>query len=227
MEDGLEGGEVLLLDTFGDALTVVNAARLSFEAEHVALTPQDHNLLAYLWKNEHTSPFRHVMLRFKIKWPEFVARQAYKHVIGIEATSGSAFKDQSWSEVSRRYRPVNGLWAPTVFRKQSSTAKQGSDGVCDEETRANASAAWKTANAATLNAYAELLELGVSREQARAVLPISQFTEVVWTLSLQAAWHFIALRDAPHAQPEIAVYAQKMREVIQERFPVLFHAMSG
>ena len=224
--DPMEGGSCTLLETFGDALTVVNAARLSFDTQHTALDTQDRKLLRFLWKHQHTSPFRHVMLRFQIVWPEFVARQAYKHCVGIEATSGTMpTKDTAWSEVSRRYRPVVQYWEPTTFRKQSATAKQGSDGVCDEETQTKAMQAYQTAHSACKEAYQTLLELGVAREQARAVLPISQMTTVCWTMSLQAAMHFIALRSKPDAQPEIAVYAEAMERQIWARFPELAKAM--
>jgi len=79
----LDKGFVELIESFGDELTIVNAARVSFGASKTQLDKKDQRLLKYLYKHKHMSPFRHVMFRFRIKAPEFVMRQAYKHVVGI------------------------------------------------------------------------------------------------------------------------------------------------
>ena len=79
----LDKGYVQLIETFGDELTIVNAARVSFGAEKKSLSEGDIKLMRYLYREKHMSPFRHLMFRFKIKAPEFVMRQLYKHVVGI------------------------------------------------------------------------------------------------------------------------------------------------
>ena len=83
----LDKGSLELLETFGNELTIVNAARVSFGVTKDTLDQKDIKLIKYLYKHKHFSPFRHVMFRFHIKAPEFVMRQWYKHVVGAETTS--------------------------------------------------------------------------------------------------------------------------------------------
>ena len=125
----LDAGFVKLIDTFGDELTIVNAARVSFGVQKTELSKSDIGLIRYLYRHKHYSPFRHLMFRFHIKAPEVVMRQLYKHVVGIEATSDSAVKDHAWNEISGRYKPVVDYYYPTVWRKQSSDSKQASMGL--------------------------------------------------------------------------------------------------
>jgi len=99
----LDKGSVELLGMFGDELTIVNAARVSFGAAKSELDKKDVRLIKYLYKHKHMSPFRHLMFRFRIKAPEFVMRQFYKHVIGCETTSSDSTKDHAWNEISGRY----------------------------------------------------------------------------------------------------------------------------
>ena len=89
----LDKGSVELLGMFGDELTIVNAARVSFGAAKSELDKKDIRLIKYLYKHKHMSPFRHLMFRFRIKAPEFVMRQFYKHVIGCETTSNDSTKE--------------------------------------------------------------------------------------------------------------------------------------
>lgn len=165
------------------------------------------------------------MLRFRIKAPELVMRQLYKHVVGIECTSSSSTKDHAWSEISGRYRPVESFWTPTTFRQQSKHAKQGSDGTLTDASEAKAE--YRRAVDTAVECYERLLELGVAKEQARAALPLAQFTTVVWTASLQAALHFIALRDHDHAQLEIRRYAVAMKRLLSRRYPRLMSCVEA
>lgn len=226
IEDGnnvkvLDKGYVKLLDTFGDELTIVNAARVSFGVEKFELSKQDIGLIRYLHRNKHFSPFRHLMFRFHIKAPEVVMRQLYKHVVGIEATAADPTKDHAWNEISGRYKPVQDYYYPEVWRKQSASSKQASDGVVDDNTNEEICDIFKQHMEHTIQLYNDLLARGVAREQARLVLPLNQYTEVIWTASAQAILNFIWLRDEETAQIEIQQYAQAIRELLRWRFPTL------
>ncbi len=72
-----------------------------------------------------------------------------------------------------------------------------------------------------INAYEELLELGVAKEQARILLPLNQYTHVIWTASAQSVLNFIELRDHEHSQLEIREYAIAMKNMLKEKFPNL------
>ena len=216
----LDKGYIDFLGQFGDELTIVNAARVSFGNWHEKWDKRDAGLLRYLWRNKHMSPFRHVIIRMRIHAPEVVMRQLYKHVVGIEATGGeSSLKDSAWNEISGRYKEVQEYYYPSEFRAQSSDNKQASDGLVeDQEVARNL---YDKLHEMAEYTYVTLLELGVAREQARMVLPLSQYTTVIWTCSLQAVLNFISLRDHDHAQMEIREYAKVMREYVNDNFPTL------
>ena len=104
--DVLDKGHIELVDTLGDDLTPVNAARVSFGGRSDEFTTKDKRLSKFLIKHKHFSPFRHQHIMVIVKAPEFVLRQWYKHVVGIETTSSSVTKDHAWNEISGRYIPV-------------------------------------------------------------------------------------------------------------------------
>jgi len=217
----LDKGSVELIDIFGDELTIVNAARVSFGSKHTELDSRDKKLLAYLYKHKHMSPFRHLVFRFRIKAPEFVMRQAYKHVVGIEATSNDSTKDHAWNEISGRYKPVEEYYIPDNWRQQSKTSKQASCGSLPEEVQKRAGELFAQITAKTHEAYQELLDMGVAKEQARVILPLNQYTEVIWTCSAQAILNFIELRDEPFSQWEIREYAKVFKDILKQKVPIL------
>lgn len=218
----LDTGYIDLIETFGDELTVANAARVSFGVQHSQLTEGDKKLLNYLYQNKHMSPFRHVMLRFKIRAPEFIMRQMYKHIVGIEATSTYPTQLHSWNEISGRYKPYDEFYVPKVWRSQSEDNKQASAGPVPEELQNTCSSIFEDAMHNIKSGYQMLLDAGVAREQARILLPLNVYTETIWTCSLQALMNFIELRDETHAQWEIQEYARVFRHIIRARFPVIY-----
>lgn len=216
----LDKGYIDFLEQFGDELTIVNAARVSFDNYHDEWQNKDAGLLKYLWKNKHMSPFRHVIIRMRIHAPEVVMRQLYKHVVGIEATAASAVtKDHSWNELSGRYKQVQEYHVPDVWRAQSSDNKQASEGEIKHQELANNK--YRETLDRVIECYNVLLAMGVAKEQARMILPLSQYTTVIWTASLQAIVNFVQLRDHQHAQTEIREYAKVMRQYILDNFPTL------
>lgn len=215
--------EIQVVDKLGQDLTIVNAARISFQTLHDTLTPGDVKLCEYLAAEKHFSPFRHVSLQFRIKAPEFVMRQLFKHVVGIEATSVHPTKDAPWNEMSGRYKVYKEIYIPSVFYQQHPTAKQCSAG--EHENSENMKQIFETGVKHALNAYNQLILNGVSREQARIMLPLGIMTEVVWTASLQAILNFVQLRDSAHAQLEIRELAQAMKELTIKEFPVTFKTL--
>lgn len=212
------------MDQLGTDLTVVNAARISYGNEHKELTDQDVRLMKYLANHRHYSPFRHCMLQVRIRAPEFVMRQLYKHVVGIEATSTHPVKDHAWNEISGRYRPYTEVYAPKSFHAQHTTARQCSGDVHPEHKQVEQ--AFLRTIETSMTTYHQLLEQGVAREQARMLLPMSLVTEVVWTASLQAVHHFVQLRHHADAQYEIRALAERLREIAVTAFPHAYQALN-
>jgi len=213
----LDKGFIEVIDKLGTDLTVVNSARVSFGKRKTKFSEGDRILVRFLAENKHFSPFRHLIVQFHIKSPEFVMRQWYKHVVGIETSSSYPTKDHAWNEISGRYVPVNDFYNPPFWRAQSSDNKQASEGTIENQDKANE--IFSDAMSTLLDSYGKLLELGVAKEQARILLPLNQYTEIYWTASFQAIMNFIDLRDETHAQWEIREYAIAMKDLMLELFP--------
>ena len=212
-------GYIELVDTLGDDLTPVNAARVSFGGRSDKFTEKDKRLSKFLIKHKHFSPFRHQHVMLIIKAPEFVLRQWYKHVVGIETTSTHATKDHAWNEISGRYVEVEDFYYPDVWRKQSEDNKQASEGELDDLQQKRMSLVYETYMTQVEMAYETMISSGVAKEQARIVLPLSQYTQVWWTASFQSVMNFIELRDEPTAQVEIQEYARALKEIMLDAFP--------
>ena len=213
----LDKGFIEVVDSLGNDLTVVNSARVSFGKRKSVWSAADRRLVKYLAKYKHYSPFRHLQVQFHIKAPEFVMRQWYKHVVGIETTSNSATKDHAWNEISGRYVEVEDFYTPDIFRQQSEDNKQATEGAVKDQKKALET--WDNAHWHAKLFYKSLLDGGVGKEQARAILPLSQYTEVYWTASFQAIMNFIELRNEATSQWEIQEYAKVLLELMHETFP--------
>jgi thymidylate synthase (FAD) len=187
---------------------VVNAARVSFGKHKTELDEKDQKLIKFLKSHKHTSVFRHPQLQFRISCPIFVERQLFKHQIGMSANSISGrYVDFSDSYFSFK----NGEW-----REQSKDSKQGSSGLVSEELQDKCTRIQDHAIETSKNAYDQLLALGVSKEQARAILPLSLNTSFIWTGSLLAFLHMWGLRLKPDAQQETRELAQEMLRLVRE-----------
>jgi len=222
---------VSLIDYMGDDISVVNAARVSFnkrsEYEHYIENPtlpeKDAKLIKYLAKHNHWTPFAHTCLSFRIKAPIFVARQLVKHQVG-----------GVWNEVSRRYvddEPE--FFFPDVWRGKPVNAKQGSSGVVEniwwipEDSYYSVQEGVKEITQYSLNRYKRMIQEGVAPEQARMVLPQNTMTEWIWTGSLPFFTRVIALRTDPHTQQETQEVAKRLKEEIPKCFEHSLTALLG
>lgn len=193
--------KVELLDYFGGDDNHVNVARVSYGKEAPNYSEEQNlKLLKYLVKHGHTSPFRHSQLQFRVKCPIYVERQIFKHQIGISVNSISG----RYVDFSDTYYKIE------TFRKQSESSKQGSGE--DLKTLDNEIAQELQENVIRIckNAYQDLIDLGISKEQARSVLPLSLETEFIWTGSFLAFVHLCNLRLKPDTQKETRDLVQDM-----------------
>jgi thymidylate synthase (FAD) len=209
-------GFVEVLEVFGNDLTVVNAARVSFAKESHEFTDQDGKLIRYLAKHHHVTPFFHPQVRMRIKMPIFVAREWYRHQIGFAR-----------NEVSRRYvDTVPECYVPQAsdIRARDANKKQGSKDTPVD----NAEYAYEHMRDITTQAmevYNTLLTSGVAPEIARMVLPQSMYTEFIETGSLAAYARLCGLRLDPTAQKEIRDYATAVDTLLRQSFPVSWAAL--
>lgn len=175
-------------------------------------------------ENQHMSPIRQIMLIIHVKCPEFVMRQLIKHSVGIESCSTHATMLHAFNEISQRYVPMDEFHVPMVWRLQSTDNKQGSsDDVLSDERQRECDRVYKETLQTVMTNYNILVtDYGISKEQARIMLPLSIYTESIWTMSLQAVLNFIELRTHPHAQYEIRVYAHALEEIVKDSFPNVY-----
>jgi thymidylate synthase (FAD) len=216
---------VMLVDSMGNSLSIVNDARQSFDARSEEFSEKDAKLLNYLAREHHTSPFRGVVFKWHVKAPLFIARQWWKHTVA------STFVDDQlgWNEKSFRYCPADDVdfYVPMEFMKQSENNRQASDGPAAKREAAIAFNAYAEAIQAAREAYGAMVMAGISREQARGVLPACMYTSFTWTCSLQALLHFISLRIGHGAQGEIAAYANALLELGRPVAPEAFAAFEA
>ncbi len=215
----LDKGFVEIIDYLGSDLTVVNSARVSFGKRKTKYEDEDRKLVRFLAKNKHYSPFRHIVVQFHVKAPEFVMRQWYKHVVGIETSNSSMTKDHAWNEISGRYVPIKDFYTPEKWRQQSVSNKQGSADNLPPKLNVECANIFDDFMDEVKEVYEKLLKKGVAKEQARIILPLNQYTEVYWTASFQAIMNFIELRDEKTAQWEIQQYAKAIKKLISKIYP--------
>jgi thymidylate synthase (FAD) len=212
--DMFEECSVELLETFGNDLTVVNAARVSLGKHVTEFTERDAKLIQYLADHEHTSPFFHPQVRFRLKMPIWMAREWFRHTIGFAR-----------NEVSRRYvdAPPT-FFVPAELRTRAANKKQGSNEDVHGDNDQLRSLMRGTM-AASIDIYDTLLAKGVCPEQARMVLPQSMMTEFIETGSLAAYARLCHLRMGPDAQKEIQDVARQVSDLLKSAFPASWAAL--
>jgi thymidylate synthase (FAD) len=184
--------KVEILEHFGDDKMIANVARVSYGKYKNEFDDGDIKLLKYLADHEHTSPFRHPQLQFRITCPIYVERQLFKHQIGWSANS-----------ISGRYVDFSDSYdIPKILRVQSKSSKQGSDGNLDPVLNDKLTTKIEDFIETAKNLYDELESAGVAKEQCRIILPLCLETTFIWTGSLYAFIHLCKLRLKPDAQME-------------------------
>lgn len=210
----LDYGNVELLDTMGDDCSPAEAARVSYNNPKRGWDKGDGKLTNYLLENSHLSPFEMNELKFRVKAPIFVARQWMRH------------RAASYNEFSMRYSEAGKvsdsdtveLYLPKDWGMGSGGDKQSPASMRElPEARSKVRDLYER----SVHTYAKLLELGVSNEHARLVLPVSTYTVFLFKTNLRNFWHFLELRLDEHAQCEIRQYAEAMEKLAANKFPNL------
>jgi len=214
--------KVALKDSMGSDLSVVNAARVSFDKEHEYVKTGDTKLIKYLADNNHWSPFAHTSVQFRIKAPIFVARQLAKHQVGL-----------SWNEISRRYVDQEPeFYYPKKWRGKPVDKKQGSsEEIIDINPVTKSGPAmvddYHHAIKKCIWTYNNLLYKGVAPEMARMVLPQSMFTEWYWTGSVYAFSRICKQRLGKDAQEETSEVASLISKQCERLFPISWKALGN
>jgi thymidylate synthase (FAD) len=211
----LDHGFVRLDEAMASDLSVVNAARVSFARRKEEMDDSDAGLVRFLMRDRHGTPFEHNAFRFHVRAPLFVAREWFRHRVG------------SFNEFSMRYaKATDEFYVPEPEDVRTQVGKPGAysfdpvPGDVAEETREELRAVYEAAFAA----YERLVQLGVARELARAVIPVGAYTEFYWTVNARALMNFLSLRAAETAQREIRRYAEACETFLAREMPVTYDA---
>lgn len=211
----LHDGFVELRDVMGSDQSICAAARLSY-GKTTPPKSDDRTLIRYLMRHHHTSPFEMAEMIFYVRVPIDIWRQWVRH------------RTASINEHSTRYTaPVDVL--PHIpeageWRLQDRSNRQGSDGELGKGHGDDLSTDFVYASASARQAYTNAIAQGVSREQARSILPLCTYTEAAWKIDLHNLMHFLKLRLDPHAQAEIREYASAILDLIEDLFPLTMEA---
>ena len=206
----LDKGFIALDGALASDLAVVNGARVSFNQESDELSERDEGLIRFLIRERHGSPFEHGYFRFLVKAPLFVVREHHRHRSG-----------HSYNEWSGRYAKMDPeFYVPENVRTQ--VGKPGSysfEPVADDVRESTRREIEENAERA-FEAYERMLEQGVAKEVARAVLPLSTYTKYYWSCNPRSLMHFCGLRNHESAQWEIRQYAAAAESFLERLMPI-------
>ena len=206
----LDHGFLALDGALASDLAVVNGARVSFNQAAQEMTERDEGLIRFLMRERHGSPFEHGYFRFLVKAPIFVVREHHRHRAG-----------HSYNEWSGRYAKIEPeFYVPDFVRTQVGKPGSYSFEPVDEATRDAARREIDENGRRAYDAYERMLERGVAKEVARAVLPLSTYTKYYWSCNPRSLMHFCGLRNHESAQYEIREYAAAAERFLEELMPV-------
>ena len=223
----LDKGYVRLVDVLGDDLSIVNAARVSYDKESSEFLDRDQKLLDFLIRENHTSPLRHAALTFEVYAPLMVARQWWKY-----AVSSTHIDDQNgWNESSRRYiTEQEEFYIPDAYswRSKPENSKQGSGPAVGSDIGGYYSNKLFDVIDHGTKLYNEALAQGIAPELARLFLPsYGMYVRWRWTVSLQGVITFLDQRLPHDAQVEIQDYAKAVESLTKQAFPRVMKAISN
>jgi thymidylate synthase (FAD) len=224
--DVLDKGYVRLVDVLGNDLSIVNAARVSYDKESTEFGLRDEKLIDFLIREGHTSPLRHAALTFEIYAPLMVARQWWKY-----AVASTHIDDQNgWNESSRRYiTEKEEFYIPEEdqWRSKPENSKQGSGEPVNKYVGYSYTELLKDYIKKGEHYYQLALQDNIAPELARLFLPAyGMYVRWRWTTSLQGVITFLNQRLPHDAQVEIQDYAKAVKDLSSSAFPKTFVSWS-
>jgi thymidylate synthase (FAD) len=213
-------GHVKLLDVMPRKVersiedVIVRSARTSF-ASGLKSKEQDDKLVRYLLKNRHTSPLESVKFSFHVRCPIFTARQLIRH-----RTANINEFSMRYAQVQGRYKPISD---PQGIRMQCNVNKQSSQEAPSEKMDQIYPLMYQTEELLDQiqENYEKMLALGCAKEVARFCLPMSSWTELIFTIDLNNFLKFLSLRMDLHAQKEIRDVAEGMWNLTKDLMPTV------
>ena len=220
----LDKGFVRFLKSMGGEMDIVDAARVSggtmgedtdYNIGDIAKDERDINLIRYLMRHWHTTPFEMCEIKLHIKAPIFIARQWFRH------------RTASFNEISGRYTNFGEVmfYLPDLdqLTTQSAGNHQGRSGVPVKDA-VRIQGLIKDSNESGLRTYKTFTEVQLAKEIARGVLNQNMYTEFYYKTDLHNLFHFLSLRCDSHAQYEIRQYASVIANMVEKWVPNVYEA---
>lgn len=211
----LDHGFIRVIDYMGDDAAIEEAARVSYAAG-TRKTSETRDLLRYLMRHRHSTPFEMAEIKFHVRLPIFVARQWIRH------------RTANVNEHSARYSEMpDQFYIPAAkdLAQQSATNKQGrGEPLSVEDAAAVLRILYADARRCHDDYQTMMNAHHLSRELARINLPIGAYTEWFWKIDLHNLFHFLGLRADHHAQWEIRQYAETMLDIVRQWVPIATEA---
>lgn len=189
---------------------VVKGARVSYRGKS-RNKEEDRGLIRRMLTHGHWTPFEQPQVTIAFRAPMAVIVQKLRH------------RTFHWNGESSRFKkPLEQFHIPKVWRKQSMTNKQGSDGELDAEQGAIMSGLLTDFAALGVRYYNQAIDMGVAREQARFFLPTdANYRSYVFTADLRNFMNMIQLRCASDTQLETRQYASAMFWLVAPMAPLV------
>ena len=221
----LDRGFIRVVDYMGNDASVVQAARVSY-GKGTKKKSEDNNLIRYLLRHKHTTPFEMCEIKLHIKLPIFIARQWIRH------------RTASVNEYSARYSILEDeFYFPKIenLSTQSTTNKQGGGNKIEENHAKIILKKLKEDSLRCYDSYKWMLNeendksyeknrKGLSRELARINLTLNTYTQWYWKIDLHNFMHFVNLRAEDHSQFEIREYGKTLIKILKSWAPLTYDA---
>jgi len=174
--------------------------------------PNIKKLLKYMADNSHWSPFEMVNLCVEINTTRDIARQILRH------------RSFSFQEFSQRYQTVDKL-GDMVYRecRLQDTKNRQNSLPCDDAIKTHVwNAAQKDVYDLAIDAYNDMLDRGIAKEVARALLPEGLTPSRMYVNGNLRSWiHYVQVRTDPTTQKEHRLIAEEVKQLMIREFPVI------
>ncbi len=169
-------------------------------------------LLKYLIKHKHWSPFEMVSATFEINTSRAIAAQILRH------------RSFSFQEFSQRYSTATSF-EKFELRKQGKTNRQVGDELLDFGDYVGLVEEIGNVQLSCEKLYKKMIDMGVARECARMILPLSTSTKLYMSGTIRSWIHYIELRTSKDTQKDHREIADRIQDIFIKEFPVISEAL--
>ena len=206
-----------------DAIKLIEiAGRTCYKSEDKITVDSAIKFVKMLIDRGHHAMIEHAYIGIKMTTDRGVTHEIVRHRLasyGQESTRYCNYGDKKFGNEITVIMPVWFYGVPALEDKPTG------DLTKEEVTRLNQLRAWKRSMLEAETAYLQMLALGSTPQEARAVLPNSLKTEIVMTCNVREWLHFFNLRADRAAHPQMKALAEEILIEFAKKLPVIFADM--